>query len=245
MSRILLGLALLVAGCGVTAGNPGDTGRKATFTLHGLVQTLEPDALRAERVTVFDAHQDAVTSTTWGADGSYRIDALAPGDYSVQFGRNWRQPVSVRTDTLLNVILPLPTGPVDFRHIQIGPREFCLLWDDRSGLEAGFRLAGPRELEIPGNRIGLRIYFPNPYVGENGQLDFISAIERWNEAFAGVWHLWTWNEYGDSASVSTRVEAFDVAIWDLPEPAYREGDPDWNRCMSVPSDVDDPRFIEP
>ncbi len=251
MNWFRLACLLVLTACGVTAGNPtGGGGRRTTYLVAGTIQTLESPVRAAMNVQVFDAYGKAVTYTTSATDGTYAVAVSAEGQYELQFGPAYRQQVAVIGDTLLNVLLPLPAAPGNLRFVDIGPRDFCLLWKDNSGLEAGFVIEGPRGYEAPANRIGLREYFINYPYGDDGLPDYVEAARRWNAAFVGTWHIHGWNEYGVTVSTSTDVSPYPEDKWTSAEPPVEPPErlpPDAERalCLSVERNAGKPVFVLP
>lgn len=236
-----IALASFIAGCGVTAGNPGDHGKTSRFSLYGTVETPEREGYRPERVAVTDAFGAALSATTSDEHGFYAFDDLPAGSLVVRVGAAFTQPVQVNEDTLLNVVVPLPAPPVNVRHIDLGPADFCLLWDDASALEAGFAVEGPLgSVTAPVNSTGLRVYL-QPVTGPAA-----AQVTAWNIAFAGRYYVRAVNEYGASASAPVNAPPLDAARWSLvpPEdPPLANGDAFRERCLSAPRDSAGISFI--
>lgn len=235
-------LAWLLAGCGVTAGNPGDHGKTSRFSLYGTVATPEREGYRPERVAVTDGYGAMLSSTTSSEHGFYAFDDLPAGSFVIQVGAAFTQPVQVNADTLFNVVVPLPAPPVNVRYIDLGPADVCLVWDDASALEESFVVEGPPgSVTGPAGSEGLRAYLePVTAAGLAAQ------VAAWNDRFAGRYHVRTVNAYGASTSVPVDVPLLDAERWRLvppEEPPQAGGDAYREKCLSAPRSVD-PTFIE-
>lgn len=235
-------LATFVAGCGVTAGNPGDHGKTSRFSLYGTLETPEREGYRPERIAVTDAFGAPLSATTSNEHGFYAFDNLPAGSLVLRVGAAFTQPVQVNDDTLLNVVVPLPAPPVNVRHIDLGPADFCLVWDDASALEAGFAVAGPMgSVTAPTDSTGLRVYLPAVTRPAAEQ------VAAWNAAFAGRYFVHAVNEYGASASLAVNAAPLDPERWRLgpPEdPPPANGDAYREKCLSAPRDPNQVTFVK-
>lgn len=235
-------LALLTAGCGVTAGNPGDHGKTSRFSLYGTVESPEREGYRPERVTVTDAYGETLSTTTSNDHGFYAFDDLPAGTLVIQFGAAFTQPVQVNADTLFNVVVPLPAPPVNVRFIDLGPADVCIVWDDVSALEESFVVEGPPgSVTGPADSAGMRAYLdPVTTAGVAAQ------VAAWNERFPGIYHVRAVNAYGASAGVAVEIPALDPERWSVvpPEdPPQAHGDAYREKCLSAPRGLDEPAFI--
>ena len=252
MKNLLLPILFcLLTACGVTAGNPGSpTPKASTYELHGEIATLEPHASRVFHVRVLDAFGEVAGYATSTTTGIYRVQDLQEGYHEVHVESLYRQGVWIDRDIVMNFLLPLPTAPLHFRFVELGPRDLCLLWEDRSGLEAGFIVESEnRVIDVPANRVGLRIYLPNFPHGDDNLPDYEKTAEVWNDAFSGLYAIVAWNEYGDSVSISTEVPPYALEQWSTEEPPTEppkaDGDPDRQQCLSVERYPYEPVFIFP
>jgi hypothetical protein len=242
----------LAAGCGVTAGNPGDGGKPPKFTLAGTVSTMEGPQYGPLPLTLDRQDTDYPRAATSVTDGTFAFRDLAAGTYALTVARNFRQTVYLHGDVILSVNLPLPAAPSALRHVPMGPYYFCLLWTDNSGLEAGFVLNGPRAYAVPANKIGVVESFLNYPLSATGTNDYAEAARRWNDRFAGTYALHAYNEYGATLTIEADVPPNLAGIWDLrfPPPDVNQRareDEDVARCLAAAPPISDSgtAFLEP
>ena len=205
----LIASALLLFSCSVRAGNPDDETKK--FTLSGQVAGMEDKKGFASTIKLTSLSGNTVATALSATDGTYLFHYVHPGSYDLQVGPQYRQGVQINDDKILNVFVPIPAAPANFREVELGPDYFCLLWDDKSGVESGFHIFGPVPLNSPANKIG--------WVKRTGfDPDSLTLAIDWNEAFAGTYMLQVFNEYGASASLVTTVYPHAVTEWTPDDP---------------------------
>lgn len=239
-----LTLVMLLAGCGVTAGNPGDAGKTSRFSLYGTVASPEREGYRPARVEVTDAYGAPLSATTSDEHGFYAFDDLPAGALVVRVGAAFTQPVQVNADTLFNVVVPLPAPPVNVRYIDLGPADVCLVWDDASALEDGFVVEGPPgAVTGAADSAGMRAALaPAP-----APVGIAAQVAAWNAAFAGRYYVRAVNHYGASASMPVDVPMLDANRWAVvpPEdPPAAYGDTYREKCLSAPRLPGEVSFIQ-
>ncbi len=227
-SRFLM--FLLAAGCAVSANNPG--GRPGRLSLSGVVVNVEDHMPLSTQIILAAEGEEFPLIATADTNGAYQFANLEGGTYTMKIG-SFSHKVYVKTDTVFDVFLPTPAAPDRVRNYRLDDESFCVLWDDRSGLEAGFTVSGVKEFEhltldltetglkdydLPANAIGFRDRVP---VGVNVE--------------AGVFSIRAFNEYGASVSVETEIPvAIAVSVPDNVE--------DLERCRTV---GELPLFLKP
>ncbi len=205
-------LSLLLSGCG---GDVGADAAAQSFSLAGKVLSLEGTE-PLER-TIRLAGNGLEHNTQSNGEGDYRFAGLQSGTYELQVeGRQW-ETVLILGDMVKDVILPVPAAPRNFRLVNIGVvNGFCVLWDDMSGVEAGFRIDGTMTLEAPTDRVGVLRELAVPEIDVRDGLEERAAA-AWSTRFSGTYYLTAFNEFGDSAAVPLVVYGYtpDEVLLDL------------------------------
>jgi hypothetical protein len=205
---------LLGAGCAVSANNPG--GRPGRLSLSGVIVNVEDHLPLAAQVSLAADDGEYPLVATADAKGAYQFPSLEGGAYTLTIG-SFSHKVYVKTDTVFDVFLPTPAAPDRVWNYRLDNESFCVLWDDRSGLEAGFRVGGFKEYELPADSIGFRDRIPAANEGD------------------GALTIRAFNEYGASVSVATRIPV-EIAQ-SAPETVA-----DLERCRTL---GDNPLFLKP
>ncbi len=235
-------VVLLVSSCGgVQAGNPVGPGR---YSLTGKVLSLEGNDPLQRTVRVVGNGLDLDTESD--AVGEYLFDELPPGAYVLSVDDRQRETVVVQGDTIKDVILPVPAAPRNFRLVEIGVLNgFCLLWDDVSGVEAGFRIEGPVQFSAPSNRIGVLQPIGIPDVNDRDGLE-ARAAAAWNADFPGTYYLTAYNEYGDSTAVPLVVYGYspDDVFLDLTAMPDEQWSADQRMCLATEVQNGKPTYLE-
>ena len=223
---ILAWLLLFILSCG-GGGDPNPIQSKSA--LSGTIFGREDSNRLSTTVQLFDPHSEKwLASATSTTSGEFRITNIEAGNYELRIGNEFQRSVTVVGDTVVTVFVPVPASPANFREVNMGPEFFCLLWDDRSGLETGFAITGPVELESPASKVG--------WVQRTGlDLNSLKLPLDWNDRFSGTYFLDVFNEYGNGASVSTTVYPHAVTDWWPEELANGNSlnSPDADRCWKA------------
>ncbi len=176
-------VAIFIAGCAVSVGNPGEP-RGKLAKLSGIVVNLEDQRPLQTAIRLEAAEQRFQAAATSAPDGTYQFADLAEGLYHVHIGASFTYQIPVSENTRFDVFLPTPAAPTNFQVLDLDDGTLCFLWEDRSGLEAGFILQGDAPAEIPANHDG------------------VVLAHGLTERFV----LWAYNEYGESVTVTTQLE---------------------------------------